>query len=131
RLEHADRTGQAGRRHAGAGAGAARRRARARDVRVGAVIEVEQRPLRPLEQQALAGRDRAVEKLLGVGEVRPQLLAPIAALRDELVEVRARLRLPQAAQLLPDARQLHTEAVGQVGREQVAGAEAIARRLAL
>ena len=42
------------RRHARAGAGAARRRVRRGDERIGAVVDVEKRPLRALEQNVLA-----------------------------------------------------------------------------
>ena len=60
-------------------------RARRGDERVGAVVEVEQRPLRALEQHLLALAQRAVDEQRGVGDVRAQpLRVPLVALVDGL-----------------------------------------------
>ena len=53
-LEHADGAVDPRRRHAGAGAGAAGGRVGAGDVGIGAVVDVQQRPLGAFEQEALA-----------------------------------------------------------------------------
>ena len=75
RLDDADHLGDPGRPDAGADAGAARGRVRRGDERIGAVIDVEQRPLRALEEHGRALVEGLAEDEAGVGHVRPHPLA--------------------------------------------------------
>ena len=79
-LGDADDPVDVARADAGAGARAAGHRVRRRDEGIRAVVEVEERGLRALEQHVLAGLERLVHQADGVGDVR---LEP----RRELAEV--------------------------------------------
>ena len=75
-------------------------RARRGDERIRAVVEVEQRALRALEQdEALAVAQRAVDEQRRVGDVRPQPLREALVARRELLELE---RLGAVDALEPD-----------------------------
>ena len=73
RLDDAEHVVEKLRPDAGARSGGAREAVRRRDVRIGAVVDVEQRALRALEQQRLAARARVLQQRRDVGDHRLQL----------------------------------------------------------
>ena len=78
-----------GRADADAGRGARGDRVRGGDERIGAVVEVEQRRLRALEEHVLAGGERLVDEQRGVADDRAQPLGVALVARRDLVEVEA------------------------------------------
>ena len=104
-------------------------RARRGDERVRAVVEVEQRSLRPLEQHVVAVAERAIDEQRGVGDVRAQpLRVALVGVRD-LLEVE---RLDLVHPLEPDVllRDRELDLLAQDLRvEQVLHADPDPRRL--
>ncbi len=83
-----------------ADAGRARDRVRGGDEGIGAVVEVEEDALRPLEEDLLAGVQRVPAELCGVGDVRLQAVAVGHVLLGHRVQIERRV-LGVRAQHLP------------------------------
>ena len=87
RLRDPDDTIDVARTEPGAGARPARRRVGGRDVRIGAVVEIEERRLGALEEKMGAGRQGIVEEADRVGDVRRQAGGEGVERGDDLVDV--------------------------------------------
>ena len=127
RLDHAEHASDRARRNAEAGADAADRRVRRGDVRIGAVIDVEQRALRAFEQDRLAVAHRLRQQQRDVAHHRPHPLAVRQQLRQH--------RLPVHRAVLDEAV-ARVDVVADVLLEplrigEVADADAAARDLVL
>ena len=95
RLGDAEHVAQRARAQAGAGGGRARDRVRRGHERVGAVVDVEHRSLRALEENALAGTAHPVQRLpddIGEGQnprAQPSISSSRSAPRVDLVHAKA------------------------------------------
>jgi hypothetical protein len=94
------------------------------------MVDVEHAPLRAFEQDPPAGRDRVLQQLAGVGAERGELVRPDAALVGDADRVTDRLTL-QRGQLRLDAKQQYAQSLLEVGRREVAHAQAGAAHLGL
>ena len=106
RLHDADHFVDLERTDPAAGARAAGDRARRRHVRVAPVVEVEERPLRPLEQDVFAARQRRLDQPGRVIEVVAQPDAPAERLLDERLDLECRAAHPAEHQVLVGERAL-------------------------
>ena len=93
-------------------------RVRRRDERIRAVVEVEQRPLRALEQHALAVAERSVDEQRRVGDVRRAAAAAkrLVARRDLLERRTARARRRARARRSSRRARARSSGAGSSGR---------------